>query len=160
MSFHFNTTQSSILQFLIFNVNQQKDRNDRHWHLRVLLRQILCISLQNTIDYSTPVRFAALVERHNLYLNLIGDLIPKHHFITHYADIMKNFGPVVNAWCMRFELKHLDLKKYCNVTKNHINLCYSVDLKDVKMPLCPKFNRQSRENYSNYFSPCACAKVF
>lgn len=30
-------------------------------------------------------------------------LIPKRHFVEHYPQLIKAFGPVVSFWTMRFE---------------------------------------------------------
>lgn len=36
-------------------------------------------------------------------------LIPKHHFITHYPNIVRSMGPLVSMSMMRFESKHKSL---------------------------------------------------
>lgn len=33
-------------------------------------------------------------------------LRPKHHYLTHYPHLIKQFGPLIRFWTMRFESKH------------------------------------------------------
>lgn len=33
-------------------------------------------------------------------------LLPKHHYLEHYAHLIRCFGPLVCLWTMRFEAKH------------------------------------------------------
>lgn len=35
-----------------------------------------------------------------------GKFIPKHHFVEHYPQLIKEFGPLVSLWTMRFKAKH------------------------------------------------------
>jgi hypothetical protein len=55
-------------------------------------------------------------------------IIPKFHYLTHYSDLIKKFGPVIRYSCMRFERKHLYFKSmmssincYKNITKTLTN---------------------------------------
>ena len=128
------TTVSQMLAFVLnFGLivgDLITNKDDKFWQLYKLLREILCVSMQTSIDASTPMRFESLVKTHHLlYIELLGNLIP-NHFLTHYADIMRTFGPVINTWCMRYEDYHLILKKYCSATRNRINLCYSIALRN------------------------------
>ena len=38
-------------------------------------------------------------------------IIPKMHFMVHYAEFIRLLGPMRNYWCMRFEAKHQYFKK-------------------------------------------------
>ena len=38
-------------------------------------------------------------------------LHPKHHYIEHYPDLVRRFGPLVHLWTMRFEGKHRFFKR-------------------------------------------------
>ncbi|XP_026017031.1 uncharacterized protein LOC113018186 isoform X1 [Astatotilapia calliptera] len=38
-------------------------------------------------------------------------LIPKHHFLEHYPQLIREFGPLAALWTMRFEAKHSFFKK-------------------------------------------------
>ena len=48
-------------------------------------------------------------------------LLPKHHYIEHYSQLIKLFGPLVGLWTMRFEAKHnffLKIVKHSSCFKN------------------------------------------
>ena len=122
---------SFVLNFGIIFGDLINDRNDKFWKLYKLLRELLCISLKCKINSSTPQYFSKLVKSHHeLYIELLGPLFPKEHFLTHYPAVMKEMGPVVNFWSMRYEAKHLPFKKYSNVTCNRINLCLSLAVRN------------------------------
>lgn len=86
--------------------------------------------MQRNINSSTSKRFATIVQaHHSLYIELLGDIFPKEHLLTHYATIMDELEPVVNTWSMCYEAKHLLFKKFNNIIPNRINLCYSLALR-------------------------------
>ena len=90
-----------VLNFGLMVADLITKRNDEFWKLYKLQQEILSVALQNTIENSTPALFEKLVmEHHTLYIKLIGNLFPKQHLLTYYADIMRKFGPVINTWCM------------------------------------------------------------
>lgn len=49
-------------------------------------------------------------------------LRPKHHYLTHYPMLIKQFGPLIRLWTMRFEAKHSYFKKCVKHTQNFKNL--------------------------------------
>ncbi|KAK0131464.1 hypothetical protein N1851_033866 [Merluccius polli] len=49
-------------------------------------------------------------------------LKPKHHFIEHYAHLVKCFGPLVDFWTIRFEAKHSYFKKVVRDVNNFKNI--------------------------------------
>ncbi|CAF0827652.1 unnamed protein product [Brachionus calyciflorus] len=51
---------------------------------------------------------------------------PKHHFITHYPNAIKRFGPPKDYSTMRFESKHSYFKRVNHATRNHLNLTKSL----------------------------------
>lgn len=107
------------------------DKNNKHWELFKLLRQILSISLQTYISKGTPQLLETLIQEHHaLFLQLYGDsLKPKHHNILHYPRVMRQIGPLRHIWAMRFEAKHRPSKQNAAVTCNRINLCRTLAIK-------------------------------
>lgn len=49
-------------------------------------------------------------------------LRPKHHYIEHYPDLIRLFGPLVHLWTMRFEGKHSFFKRVVHDTQNFKNV--------------------------------------
>lgn len=48
-------------------------------------------------------------------------LLPKHHFLEHYPEMIRRFGPLVFLWTLRFESKHSYFKqvvRHTNCFKN------------------------------------------
>jgi len=49
-------------------------------------------------------------------------LRPKHHFLSHYALLTLQLGPLVHLWTMRFESKHQYVKRCLRRSHNFINV--------------------------------------
>jgi len=106
-------------------------RRNVFWKLYTLLRQILSIVLQFTINNDDINLLEKLVENHHvLYVKLFKDTLkPKHYFMIHYAHIMKFVGPLIHIWTMRFETKHRPLKQSALMSNNRINLPLTIAIK-------------------------------
>lgn len=107
---------------LIFGDLVQRD--DEYWHLLILLLQIVNIVFAPVLtDGMTTFLKHIIVEHHQLFKRLFPDrnLLPKHHFMTHYPRCIRNIGPILHTWCMRYEARHnffkTQLKSFKNVTK-------------------------------------------
>ena len=44
--------------------------------------------------------------------------LPKHHFLEHYPELIKYFGPLVTLWTMQFEANHSFFKQMARHTNN------------------------------------------
>lgn len=53
-------------------------------------------------------------------------MIPKFHFILHYARLIKLYGPLRHLWTFRFESFHQKLKKIIVRSHNRKNVCYTI----------------------------------
>ena len=49
-------------------------------------------------------------------------LRPKHHFMTHYAQLTLQFGPLIKLWTLRFESKHQYFKRCIRSSHNFLNV--------------------------------------
>ena len=99
-------------------------RNDEYWHLLILLLQIVNIAFALVLtDGVTIFLKHIIVEHHQLFKLLFParNLLPKHHFMTHYPRCIRNIGPLLHTWCMCYEAKHnffkTQLKSFKNITK-------------------------------------------
>lgn len=86
--------------------------------------QILQIVHSYSITESEIKRLEELV---GLYLEdyknkFNENLRPKHHFLLHYARVIRSMGPVIWFWVMRMESKHQFFKRIAQKTSNFINL--------------------------------------
>lgn len=64
-------------------------------------------------DESISYLESKIVEHRQRYLELFPDvrLLPKHHYLEHYPQMLRYFGPLTAVWTMRFEAKHGFFKK-------------------------------------------------
>ena len=82
-------------------------------------------------------------EKLDLFVKLFPGtrLIPKQHYMVHYAQQIVNFGPLVQAWCMRQEAK-LSFIKRVSRQSNFKNICKTA-AKKHQFWLCYKLLAQS-----------------
>lgn len=91
----------------------------------ILLKQIVdfstaqCISLAQISSMRHTI-FEYLELRVKLFPEV--KLRPKHHYITHYPHLTKQFGPLIRFWTMRFESKHSFFKNVIRHTRNFKNV--------------------------------------
>lgn len=78
------------------------------WHCLQSLLTIIKISYSNTIKEIHLQELECAVERHlQGMIKCFGiTLKPKHHFMTHYAHIIRCVGPLIHMSSLRFEMKH------------------------------------------------------
>lgn len=77
------------------------------------LLQIMQILFSSTIRETDIIRLEMLIHEYlELHQTLFKvHLMPKHHFLTHYANILRQMG-VIHTWMMRFEAKHKMLASF------------------------------------------------
>lgn len=56
-------------------------------------------------------------------------LLPKHHFVEHYPQLIRMFGPLVGLWTMRYEAKHSFFKHVVRHTHCFKNVPLSLAMK-------------------------------
>lgn len=55
-----------------------------------------------------------------------ADLICKHHFVTHYPNLIRKHGPLIHLWMMRFECMHKVFTDKIRQTQNFVNITKSL----------------------------------
>lgn len=105
-------------------------QNDNLWNMYTLLLKIVDIVECKSIlpEYSILLK-TLISEHHKLYVELIGALKPKHHFLIHYPAVMKCIGPLTKSSSIRFEGRHQDLKNAANATTTRKNILYTLAMK-------------------------------
>ena len=68
-------------------------------------------------------RRCSVVEQYPL---LLGNVKPKHHFLTHYGQAIRMFGPPLSFWTARWESKHRVAKNIAESAKNFKNISFTV----------------------------------
>lgn len=135
-----------LLLVLPFMLGDLVDVQSRHWHLFILLREICSIIFAPVVTCGLAVLLKQLVIDHHTLFKILypeKNLIPKHHFMIHYPQLMLMFGPLSKLWCMRFEAKHNPLKRHAHAVCN---------LKNVSKTLAYKHQIQQMHKQSNSLS--------
>ena len=60
---------------------------------------------------------------------LLGKVKPKHHFLVHYPDAIRKFGPPLSFWTGRFESKHRVAKGTAESAKNFKNISLTISVR-------------------------------
>lgn len=60
-------------------------------------------------------------------------LRPKHHYVEHYPQLIRTFGPLSDVWTMRFEGKHKFFKKVVHHSHNFKNIPLTLANRHQKM---------------------------
>lgn len=96
-----------------------KDRNDPHWMIYRALREIICIIMAPYYTEADVCRVDDLIVKHNEdFMRYLRDLLPKDHFATHIARIMRLNGPLWHFWGMAPERKNKDCKETATGTSS------------------------------------------
>ncbi len=76
-----------------------------------------------------------ILEHRQRYQTLFPDikLIPKQHYLEHYPQIIRLFGPVVGQWTMHFDAKHSFFKQVIRHTSCFKNVPLSLASKHQMM---------------------------
>jgi hypothetical protein len=59
-------------------------------------------------------------------------LVPKNHFMEHYSDLMRSFGPFNLYWTARGEAKHRTYVNFAESAKNFINITKTLAVKNQR----------------------------
>jgi len=104
-------------------------RGDPHWQLVIYLLGVMSIIFAPEVTAHLADFLSHLVEEHHTHFKLLFPdklLLPKHHFMVHYGTKMKEFGPLICYWCMRFEVKHRFGKEVSSVCRNFKNISKTI----------------------------------
>ena len=97
------------------------------WQLYLLNLEILDIILDKDISIRAAEALKNVIyEHHSLYIQLFGDLKPKHHHETHYVYCILKYGPLSHLWSMRFEAKHSIMKDFAKQSRNKKNITLTI----------------------------------
>lgn len=107
-------------------------KKDAVWELYTVFVKLLDILMQNSLSQDEVQSINELVEKnHKLYTGIFEvDLKPKHHFMIHYANLIRQIGPLKNMYVLKQEMFHRVLKRYINQSYNRRNLPKSVLIKE------------------------------
>lgn len=87
------------------------------WELIIQLKQIVELCFAPKISDSEIAYLDTLISSHLLEMKQVFPYVrfkPKHHFVQHYPELIRQYGPLVHCSTIRFEGKH---KYFKSVTK-------------------------------------------
>ena len=84
------------------------------------------LSAQSYTNEDLIILDECITQFFTVYCDVFPDqtLRPKAHFLTHYPELIKQYGPLTKT--LRFEAKNGYFKSVSTNTKNHKNMCYSM----------------------------------
>jgi hypothetical protein len=145
-----------LLRNITFLIGHHVPREQEHWLLLLKLLEICDIVFAPSVTEGLCNYLGHLVEEHHVQLaELLGTdkrLLPKHHFLVHYAMCMRNSGPPVRYWSMRFEGRHQVFKDLAKSTNCYKNLCKTLADR-FQMALAVKFLYQKFDSYGKTVGP-------
>jgi len=117
--------------FLIFPflVGDRVPEGDNMWKLYLLLHDIVDLVFPDTCSVADSVYLKCKIEdHHSLFISLFPDrsLLPKHHILVHYPQVMVKVGPLSRCSSIRFEAKHNESKRLCGVVCCFKDICKTV----------------------------------
>lgn len=112
------------------------------------------IAFSSTIRECDVVRLTNETESHlNGIVHIFEKkLLPKHHIITHYPNIIRKMGPPQLMWTKRYEAKHKEFTDMAKKTNNFINIAKSLAQKHQEILFLNGFEAKSAIIESKTFS--------
>ena len=119
----------SLLRFFPFLVGQKVSVDEPAWKILTDLKDIvdLIVSPVHTEESVAYLNFK--ISEHRVRLQEVFPdykLKPKHHYLEHYPQLIRQFGPLVCLWTLRFEAKHSFFKRVVRHTRSYKNVLLSL----------------------------------
>lgn len=109
---------------------------EQAWQLLMTLKDVVELVMSPTHTDESIGHLDSLISEHrHRFCSVLTQekLIPKHHFVEHYPQLIEAFGPLVCLWTMRFEAKHHFFKKIVRQTSCFRNILKSMAKKHQSM---------------------------
>ena len=118
-----------LIRLLPFLIGHCVPEVDNTWEILMLLKDIIELSMapmhtEETLQFLD----CKIAEHRQLLQSTFPDfrLKPKHHYLEHYPQLVRKFGPLCDVWTMRFEGKHKFFKKAIRNAQNFKNVAMSL----------------------------------
>ena len=120
------TENRTLLRLFPLIFGESVPVDEPSWHLILELKALVELSFAGSFHEADIVYFETKIQSHHMLFNEIFPeerLKPKHHFLSHYAQLTKCYGPLLQFSTLRFEAKHSFFKRVVNESKNFKNVC-------------------------------------
>lgn len=127
-----NFTLLVLLPLIVQSLPMSSDTinlNDRTWQQVVRLLEICRISSSHKVLFNDLTTLTVLIDEYldeRVALYPEKNLLRKHHFITHYPEHIREFGPLPGCSTLRFESKHQIFKNIIRTTRNFVNVTHTL----------------------------------
>lgn len=125
-----------LLRLLPLMIGPKVQEEEQAWQLLMTLKDVVEVVMSPSHTDESIGHLDSLIAEHRHRFSSVfpqEKLIPKHHFIEHYPQLIKAFGPLVTLWTMRFEAKHSFFKKIVRQTSCFRNILKSMAKKHQSM---------------------------
>lgn len=116
---------STLLRLLPLMLGSKVPEGDDVWNILMDLKEIVQHVLSPGFTEESIQYMQTKICDHRQGLKVVFPdfrLRPKHHYLEHYPEMTKCFGPLVHLWTMRFEGKHRFFKRVIHDAKNFKNV--------------------------------------
>ena len=103
----------NLLRLLPFLIGPKIPEHEPAWQVLLDLKVIVELVVAPVHNNESIAYLECKISDHRQgYRELfpIKKLLPKHHYIEHYPQLIRLFGPIVGFWTIRFEAKQFFLK--------------------------------------------------
>jgi len=119
----------SLIRFLPLLLGQKVPADEPAWNLLTDLKDIVDLVVTPVHTDETIAYLNFKISEHRVRFKEVfpdSNLLPKHHFLEHYPQLIYQFGPLVSLWTLRFEAKHSFFKRVVRHTSCFKNLLLSL----------------------------------
>jgi len=100
--------------------------DNKVWQLVLQLREVVDLICAPAISNGQIAYLRVLIDEYlHCRIQTFPDnpLKPKHHYVSHYPELIIQFGPLIRLWTLRFESKHTYFKQCMRKLRNFKNPC-------------------------------------
>lgn len=126
----------ALIRLLPLIIGHLVPEGEMAWQILLDLKDIVELVVAPThTDESIAYLGGKISEHRQKYQELFPgvQLLPKHHYLEHYPQLIRMFGPLVCLWTMRFEAKHSFFKQVVRHTNCFKNVPLSLATKHQLM---------------------------
>ena len=113
--------------FPLLVYDKVKDTSNPVWEMLLVLRTVVERVCAPVLDNDDIAMLSLAVDEYLCIRRQCfpdAAIYPKHHFMTHYAYLVTQFGPLANLSTLRFEGKHSYFKRVVQRKKNFKNVAF------------------------------------
>lgn len=119
----------SLVRFLPLLIGDKVPADEPAWQVLTDLKDIVDLVVAPFHTKESVAYLDSKISEHRLrFQEVFPDqkILPKHHYLEHYSQLIEQYGPLVELWTMRFESKHSFFKRVVRHTNCFKNVLLSL----------------------------------